>query len=239
MRLRRHGRGRPGARPHDPGTPPRAPRGPAVPVVATNHGPFTEETRRIYAVATRALTSSPSSEGHAASAGPDVDVAAVIPHGIDLDAYPMGAGDGDYVLFLGRMSPTKGAHLAIDAAQRAGVPIRLAAKCREEAEQRYFDEYIRPRLAPGVDYLGEVVGDDKVALIGGAQQALVNPIQWDEPFGLVMVEALACGTPVIATPRGTARDIIDDGVTGWACRRRRRHGDGAEACRRDRSPDLP
>jgi glycosyltransferase involved in cell wall biosynthesis len=85
---------------------------------------------------------------------------------------------------------------------------------REPAERRYFERRIAPLLGPGVDYLGEVGGADKGGLLAGAV-GLLNPIQWDEPFGLVMIEALACGTPVLATPRGAAPEIVDHGVTGF------------------------
>jgi len=164
-----------------------------------------------------------------------VPIAAVIHHGIDVKAVPVGAGDGGYVLFLGRMAPEKGAHVAIDAARAAGVPIRIAAKCREEAEIAYFETEIRPRLCADVTFEGEVGGAEKLELLGGAV-ALVNPIRWSEPFGLVMAEALAAGTPVITTPWGAAPEIVDDAVTGYVCRDRtelaRRIGDAAELSRR-------
>ncbi|MCI3948791.1 MAG: glycosyl transferase group 1, partial [Acidimicrobiales bacterium] len=115
--------------------------------------------------------------------------------------------------FLGRMTPDKGAAEAIAVARRAGIPLVLAAKMREPAERAYFDERIRPLLGSGVDFVGEVGGTDKLDLLAGAA-ALVNPIQWDEPFGLVMIEALACGTPVLSTARGAAPEIVDAGVTG-------------------------
>jgi glycosyltransferase involved in cell wall biosynthesis len=193
-----------------------AARAPAVPVVATNHGPFTRETRAIYAAASERVSVVAISHSQAASARPDVDIQAVIHHGIDVDSIPVGDGSGGYVLFLGRMSPDKGADIAIEAARRAGIPIKIAAKCREARERQYFDACIRPLLGRDVEFLGEVGGDDKFRLLGDAA-ALLNPIQWAEPFGLVMAEALACGTPVIATPLGAAPEIIEHGTTGFLC----------------------
>src|SRR5664279_2075467 len=155
------------------------------------------------------------SECQAASAG-GVPIAAVIHHGLDLNAFPIGEVADDYFLFLGRMSPTKGAREAIEIARAAGVRLLIAAKMREPAEYRYFDEQVAPLLGDGISYLGEVGGAEKTRLLGGAK-ALLNPISWPEPFGLVMIEALACGTPVLTLPNGAAPEIVDDGVTGFLC----------------------
>ena len=112
------------------------------------------------------------------------------------------------------MTPAKGIREAILIAREAGVPLRIAAKMREPLERQYFDECVRPLLGGDVEYLGELNAKEKYQLLGGAF-ALLNPIQWPEPFGLVMIEALACGTPVIATGCGSAPEIIDDGDTGF------------------------
>jgi glycosyltransferase involved in cell wall biosynthesis len=92
--------------------------------------------------------------------------------------------------------------------------LRIAAKMGEPAERFYFEQEVRPLLGDGIEYVGEVGGADKLALLGGAT-CLLNPIAWPEPFGMVMVEALACGTPVVATPMGAVPEIVDDGVTGF------------------------
>jgi hypothetical protein len=94
------------------------------------------------------------------------------------------------------------------------VPLRIAAKMREPAEQEYFTEHVAPLLGDGVEYVGEVGGADKLELLANAT-CLLNPIRWPEPFGMVMIEALACGTPVVATPCGSAPELITDGVTGF------------------------
>jgi glycosyltransferase involved in cell wall biosynthesis len=111
------------------------------------------------------------------------------------------------------MSPDKGAHRALAVALETGLPLRIAAKCREPLEIRYFDEFIRPHLGESIEYVGEVGHAQKVDLLMGAR-ALLHPIDWEEPFGLVAIEAMACGTPVIATRRGAVPEILDHGRTG-------------------------
>ena len=135
-------------------------------------------------------------------------------NGIDLDQAPFRERSEGYLVFLGRMGHEKGAATAIHIARRAGLPIKLAAKCREPAEREYFERYVAPELGPDVTWLGELGPDEKYALLGGAL-GLVFPIDWEEPFGMVMLEAMACGTPVLATPRGSVPEVVPDGVTGF------------------------
>jgi glycosyltransferase involved in cell wall biosynthesis len=136
------------------------------------------------------------------------------PNALDLSVYPFRRkSGGDYLLFLGRMSPDKGAHRALAVALETGLPLKIAAKCREPLEIRYFDEFIRPHLGERIEYVGEVGHAHKVELLMGAR-ALLHPIDWEEPFGLVAIEAMACGTPVIATRRGAVPEILDHGRTG-------------------------
>src|SRR5262249_33148838 len=119
---------------------------------------------------------------------------------------------GNYLAFLGRTSPEKGLDQAIEIAQRAGMPLKIAAKI-DRADQEYFDRRIKPLLkGPGVEFLGEIGFPEKNALLGGAS-ALLFPIVWPEPFGIVMIESLACGTPIIAYPQGSVPEVLEDGVT--------------------------
>jgi glycosyltransferase involved in cell wall biosynthesis len=185
----------------------------SVPVVTTNHAPFTPEIRALYAAATPAVSLVAISHAQRATA-PEIPVARVIHHGLDTSRVPVGDGSGGYLVFLGRMNADKGVHRAIEVARRAGVPLKIAAKMREEAEIAYFDSVVRPLLGPDVEFLGEVAPPDREALLGSAL-ALVNPIAWPEPFGMVMIESLATGTPVLTCPHGAAPEIVDDGITGF------------------------
>ncbi|HEX6873209.1 MAG TPA: glycosyltransferase family 4 protein [Micromonosporaceae bacterium] len=145
---------------------------------------------------------------------PSVDFAAVIHNGIDLAAFPFREDKGDHLVFVGRMCPEKGVDIAIEVARRCGRELRIAAKMREPDEIAYFREVIEPRLSANVMYIGEVSGPAKSDLFGGAAATLVTG-RWDEPFGLVMAESLACGTPVVATVHGAAPELIQHGLTGF------------------------
>jgi glycosyltransferase involved in cell wall biosynthesis len=128
----------------------------------------------------------------------------------------VGDGDGGYCLVLGRMVAEKGAHRAIQVARKAGMPILLAGKMREPWETSYFEAEVQPLLGDDAQYLGEVSLAEKLTLLAGARATLF-PIRWNEPFGLVMIESLACGTPVLALGEGAAPEVVMDGVTGRLC----------------------
>jgi len=142
---------------------------------------------------------------------------ATVHHGLPRDLHTFREEPGRYLAFLGRMSPEKRLDRAIDIARRAGLPLKVAAKIYPE-EREYFARVIQPLLEESrswVEFIGEVGGSDKDRFLGEAL-ALLFPIDWPEPFGLVMIEAMACGTPVVAWRNGSVPEVIEDGVTGFA-----------------------
>ncbi|HUK61227.1 MAG TPA: glycosyltransferase family 4 protein [Stellaceae bacterium] len=140
--------------------------------------------------------------------------AATVPHGIPADLLAEGIGAGGYLAFLGRICPEKRPDLAIRIALESGRKLRIAAKV-DKVDREYFERDIRPLLgAPGIEYIGEIDDRRKSDFLGQAA-ALLFPIDWPEPFGLVMIEAFACGTPVIGFERGSVPEIVEDGVTGF------------------------
>ena len=148
---------------------------------------------------------------------PFANWAATVPHGLPTDLLPLSPRDRGYLAFLGRISPEKGPDAAIRIARAAGLPLRIAAKV-DDADRTYFETVIRPMLdLPEVEFIGEIDEAAKAEFLGGAA-ALLFPIQWPEPFGLVMIEAMACGTPVVAFDRGSVPEVIEDGVSGFAVR---------------------
>jgi glycosyltransferase involved in cell wall biosynthesis len=185
------------------------------PVVTTIHGQVAGNRRRL-AQAARHASVVAISHAHARSFGP-IPVTAVINHGIDLDIHTPGPGTGGYLLLTGRMSPDKGVHRAVRVARRAGWPLVISARICEPGERAYFEEQVRHLLGPDDDLLAEQPLAARVDLMGHAA-ALLNPIAWPEPFGLVMAQALATATPVLAFPNGAAPEIIDHGRTGYLCR---------------------
>jgi glycosyltransferase involved in cell wall biosynthesis len=139
---------------------------------------------------------------------------ATVYHGLPVDLYKPGNGEGDYVVFLGRFSPEKRADRAIEIARRAGMKIKIAAKV-DKADEKYFEAEIRHLLdEPHVEYLNEIGEKEKGPLLANAK-ALLFPIDWPEPFGMVLIEAMACGTPVIAYSHGSVPEIIEHGKTGF------------------------
>jgi glycosyltransferase involved in cell wall biosynthesis len=138
---------------------------------------------------------------------------ATIHHGLPPDLIRCHGGRGRYLAFLGRISPEKRVDRAVEIARLAGVPLKVAAKI-DDADRGYFEEHVKPLLEEAhVEFVGEIGDAEKAEFLGSAS-ALLFPIDWEEPFGLVMIESLACGTPVIAFRRGSVPEVIEDGVTG-------------------------
>jgi glycosyltransferase involved in cell wall biosynthesis len=187
-----------------------------TPVVHTVHGPLDGEGGEIYerigSVVPRVGLISLSLSQRVPK--PGLPWIANCPNAIDLSLYPAKPHQGDHLLFLGRMSPDKGCHRAIAVAMELGVPLKIAGKSRERGERQYFADFVEPHLGHhGIEYLGEVSHGHKVELLQDARATLF-PIEWEEPFGLVMIESMAGGTPVIATRHGAVPEVIEHGRGG-------------------------
>jgi glycosyltransferase involved in cell wall biosynthesis len=145
---------------------------------------------------------------------PEMNWVGTVYHGLPRNLLKFRSEPGKYLAFLGRMLPEKRPDLAIEIARRSGVPLKLAAKV-DRADREYFESVIKPLLAtPGIEFIGEIDEGQKQEFLGGAL-ALLFPVDWPEPFGLVMIEALACGTPVIARPCGSVPEILRHGISGF------------------------
>jgi glycosyltransferase involved in cell wall biosynthesis len=207
-------------------------------VVTTLHGRLdTPEMQAILRIHPQARLVSISRAQQASA--PDAPWAATILHGLALPDYPFDPHGGEGLLFLSRMSPEKAPHVAIELAIEAGMPLTLAGRV-DPIDKAYFQCDVQPRLThPLVHFAGEVSDEQKLQLLRQSR-ALVFPIDWPEPFGLVMAESMACGTPVIARPKGAAPEVIVDGVTGFLADSREAlvravkavHGLDRAACRR-------
>jgi glycosyltransferase involved in cell wall biosynthesis len=194
-----------------------ADRFPELVTVTTAHGPFSGDLRDVYrAIGPSVPIIAISHHQASTAAAVPIPIAAVIHHGVEISAFPFGAGDGGYFCWLGRMASYKGAREAVTIARRAGVRLLLAGKIEHEEEEQFFRDEVKPLLGGDVEYVGEIGSDERADFLGRAI-ALLNPITWNEPFGLTMVEAIACGTPVLSFSKGAATEIIDEGVTGLLC----------------------
>jgi glycosyltransferase involved in cell wall biosynthesis len=185
-----------------------------IPVLHTLHGPFDDESRAFYGRHGRKVWLSSLSDAQADAGPAGLRYVGTIPNPIDLRAWPLERRKERYLLWVGRMVEGKGPHRAIAAARRAGLPLVLAGPV-QLGQEEYFDHEVRPHIDDDrVRYVAEVGGRRKRELFAHAL-ALLMPIRWPEPFGIVMVEAMACGTPVIAFPVGSAPEIVRHGESGF------------------------
>jgi glycosyltransferase involved in cell wall biosynthesis len=183
------------------------------PVVHTLHGRWNDDSRRYFELLQANVHLVAISEAQRRD-NAALRYVGTVCNGIDVDAYPLVEDKDDFLVFVGRANPDKGVLQAIEAARRAGRRLVMIVKRREPGERLFWQELVVPQLHDGVEVLEDVSHELKVELLGRAR-AMVFPIQWPEPFGLVMIEAMACGTPVLACPVGAAVEIVEDGVTGF------------------------
>ncbi|GAB6273809.1 MAG: glycosyltransferase family 4 protein [Peptococcaceae bacterium] len=188
-----------------------------IPVVHTLHGPFDEENKKFYRLfENQSKVHFITISNHQQVSFPGLNYSGTVYNGIKFDKYPYSEDKEDYFFYIGRFNAEKAPHLACEAAKKLGKRLILAGKVHEKAEVNYFNQYIKPYLNADITYIGELGhwSEEKMRLFSRGK-AYLYPIQWEEPFGITMVEAMACGTPVIVFKRGSAPEVVDHNVTGF------------------------
>lgn len=184
-----------------------------VPLVITSHGPATGAWGEYLAAAGDGMHLVAISQAQV-DLTPQLPWRAVVHNAIDVSDIPCRTDKGDHLIWMGRFSPDKGAHLAVDVARKAGRHLLLAGKLSEPDEREYFRSQVEPLLGDDAEFVDELSGPEKYDVLGGAAGFLF-PLQWEEPFGMVLIEAMACGTPVLSLRRGAVPEVVVDGVTGF------------------------
>ena len=188
-----------------------------IPVVHTLHAPFNKENKGFYSLF-KAQTGIHfvSISDYQQTCFPDLNYVATVYNGIDFPRYPFSAEKDDFFFYIGRFNDEKAPHLACEVAEKLGERLVLAGKVNEEAERSYFERYIKPHLGDRIKFIGELGhwSEEKMALFSRGK-AYLYPIQWDEPFGITMAEAMACGTPVVTFKRGAAPEVVAHNETGF------------------------
>lgn len=182
-----------------------------TPVVTTYHGPFTAESRRLFQNLNKPYVATISNSQIVPAHG--INYIGTVYNGLDMRHYPFSKKNGGYLLFVGRISMEKGVHMAIEVAQYLNLPLIIAAKL-EVVDVPYFNEYIGPHLSDQIQWIGETDEAARNKLMSKAL-CFLHPVTWKEPFGLVMIEAMACGCPVVAFNLGSIPEIVEHKKTGY------------------------
>lgn len=183
------------------------------PVVHTLHGPWTDPARRYYRLLHERIHIVAISDSQRGDFD-EIRYTGTVHNGIDLDSYPFREEKEDFLVYLGRANPDKGPAEAVEIAKRVGLPMVMLVKKSEPFERDYWENEVAPHLTDAIEVREGIPLAEKADLLGRAR-AMVFPIQWPEPFGLVMIEAMACGTPVVTVPLGAAPELVADGETGF------------------------
>jgi glycosyltransferase involved in cell wall biosynthesis len=187
-----------------------------LPTVVTMHGPADDPDMRSFYRSLGSSVHMVAISHRQRVLAPELNWVGTVHNAVRVEQWPFQDTKRGYALFLGRFSPDKGAHTALDAAHAAGLPLVLAGKCVEPLEKEYFANVVEPRLGPDDVVFGLADAREKRLLLAHAR-CLLFPVQWEEPFGMVMIEAMACGTPVVAMGAGAVPEVVIDGVTGYIC----------------------
>lgn len=183
----------------------------STPTVMTMHGAFDSQNRKLFqTMSSPSIVTISQAQMYAL---PNINHAGTVYNGLPMDHYPFSGEQGEYLLFVGRISMEKGVHYAIEVAQQLDVPLIIAAKL-DAVDLPYFKNFIEPRLSDRIRWVGEVDEEERNKLMCGAL-CFLHPVTWREPFGLTLIEAMACGCPVVAFNHGSIPEIIKTGVTGY------------------------